>query len=293
MADVALIVGSTGQLGIALRRATPPRWSVVAPSRTELDLADAASIRRAVADLRPRLIVNAGGYTDVERAEEEPDVAMAVNGVGAATLAELAHAAGARLITISTDYVFDGCARVPYAPDAQPNPLNAYGRSKLEGERATMAHAPDALILRTSWLYGPTGRNFARTMLHRMRGTEAVRVVNDQTGAPTSTATLAAAIWQAADRRDVRGIQHLSDAGAATWYDFACAIADEARQVGLLGRAPVVEPIPSAAFPQRAKRPTYSVLETRDSWNAIGMSPPEWRVALAGVIHEIAQGAAQ
>jgi dTDP-4-dehydrorhamnose reductase len=283
----ALIVGGTGQLGARLTRTAPAGWDVVAPSRAELDLTDSASVRTGISRAEPDVIINAAGFTDVDGAERDPDTAFAVNTLGAVHLAEASARSGARLIVISTDYVFDGQARTPYRPDAPTNPLNAYGRTKAEGERETLTRAPGTLVIRTAWLYGPTGRNFVRTMIARMTAGAPLRVVNDQTGAPTSTATLAAAVWRAAALPGATGIHHVTDAGATSWYDFASAIAADGSAMGLVPSNVAITPVTSAEFGAPARRPAYGVLDTSATAAALDLEFPPWRDALQPVLAEL------
>src|SRR5262249_45263581 len=212
--------------------------------------------------------------------------AMAMNAAGGAHLARAARAARALLVHFSTDYVFDGTASVPYAPQAPAHPLNVYGRSKRAGEEQVLAIWPEqSLVLRTSWVYAAWGTNFLQTMLRLMRERQAVRVVADQVGTPTSARSLAAAIWKILARPQLAGVHHWTDAGVASWYDFAVAIAEEARRVGLLEKAVSVTAISTAEYPSRARRPRYSVLDTH-SLAALG-APRHWREELTDVLREL------
>jgi dTDP-4-dehydrorhamnose reductase len=288
----ALIIGGTGQLGTALQRSVPSGCTVIAPPRSTLDLEHGASIETGVREAKPDLIILAGGFTDVEAAERQPALAMRINGDGTAHVAEAAARHGARLIAVSSDYVFDGRARTPYKPDAPTNPLSAYGRSKLQGEREALSRTPASVVLRTAWLYGPTGRNFVRTMFSRMATGTPVRVVNDQTGSPTSTASVARVIWRAAERPDVTGVHHLTDSGSASWYDFAVAIGAEATAAGILSAVPDVVAIASTEYSSAAPRPAYSVLDTSITTAALAVQATPWRDALRDVVREISRAAA-
>ncbi len=279
----AIVTGAGGQLGQALRSAAPKAWEVVTLDRAELDITDAGAVARRIEGERPDLILNAAAYTAVDRAEAEADRAEAVNTRAVAHLAAAARASGARLVHVSTDFVFDGRAGRPYPPDAATAPLGSYGRSKLAGEVAAGA---DALILRTAWVYATAGRNFLHTMLRLMRERDEVRVVNDQIGTPTSAAGLARAICAlAAD--GAQGIFHYTDSGVASWYDFAVAIQDEALAIGLLDRAVPVIPVPTTEFPTAAERPAYSVLDKEATWHRLGWRAPHWRVALRTTLKEL------
>ena len=262
-----LLLGKTGQLGGALAAALSPLGEVVALDRAALDLADLSAIPDPVARHRPDVVVNAAAYTAVDRAESESDLAMTVNGKAPGALAEAARQAKAALIHFSTDYVFDGAASRPYREDDAPGPLNAYGRSKLEGERAVLASGAAALILRTSWLYGAGGTNFLETMLRLGRTRDELAVVDDQTGAPTSVDAVAdavAAILRQAKGDPVAmlrakgGVCHLACQGATTWHGFASAIFEEGRKRGLAFAVRNVRAIPTRDYPTPARRPASS-----------------------------------
>ena len=281
-----LLTGAAGQLGEALQRSRP--GSVVelrALTRQELDLADPEACRRAVAEYRPDWLINAGAYTAVDRAEAEPELAQAVNAAAPAAFAEALQASGGRLLQVSTDFVFNGAQGSPYQPHQPVQPLGVYGATKAAGEAAAAAALdPERLcILRTSWVYGPVGKNFLLTMLRLHREREQLRVVADQVGCPTATLGLAAACW-AAIGQGVWGVHHWSDAGAASWYDFAVAIGELGVTAGLLSRAAAVEPIPTAEYPTPAQRPSYSLLDCTATRAALQLQPEHWRWALQRVM---------
>ncbi|HEY7900676.1 MAG TPA: dTDP-4-dehydrorhamnose reductase [Caulobacteraceae bacterium] len=278
-----LIAGAGGQLGQELLATVPESLTAVGLARADLDITDAAAVRSAVAAHQPTVIVNAAAYTAVDRAESEVELAFGVNRGGAANLAAAAQAIGARFVHVSTDFVFDGRAERPYRPDDPTGPVNVYGASKLAGERAALAAAPDALIVRTAWVYGPGGSNFLATMLRLMRSRADVRVVADQIGTPTSTPTLAAGLWRLIGLK-ASGVLHLTDSGIASWYDFAVAIAEEAVAAGRLGAAPPVLPIATVDYPTPARRPAFSVLDKSAAFAALGAPAPHWRVALRAVL---------
>jgi dTDP-4-dehydrorhamnose reductase len=282
----ALITGANGQLGRALVASAPAGTTVVAHGSDTLDITCRDAVAAAVAAERPDLILNAAAYTAVDRAESDAERAAAVNAAAVGVLAEAAGQAGARLVHVSTDFVFDGEAGSPYRPDAPTNPLGVYGRTKLDGERAAGA---DALIVRTAWVYAPTGGNFVRTMLRLMGERPEVRVVADQVGTPTYAPGLAAALWTLAGQ-GVTGTHHYTDAGAASWYDFAVAIQEEAVALGLLARAVPVVPIATADFPTPARRPSYSVLDKASCWAALGGPTPHWRENLRVMLRAVAAG---
>ena len=286
-----LIAGASGQIGRALVAAVPPDARISAPSRSDLDLARPATVERAVKAEAPDLVINAAGYTAVDRAEAEPDEAAAVNERGAGLLARAAAGAGARMIHYSTDYVFDGAHQHPYTPADSPNPLSVYGATKLAGERAVLATLGErAAVIRTAWVYAPEGRNFVLTMLRLMNEQDEVRVVSDQIGTPTAAGSAARAAWAIAARSDIHGILHWTDDGTASWFDFAVAILEEGRGLGLLRRDVTVRPITTEGFPTAARRPRYSVLDCSAARAATGLTPEHWRAALRRTLAEISGG---
>ncbi|MCS5698951.1 dTDP-4-dehydrorhamnose reductase [Cyanobium sp. FGCU-52] len=287
-----LVTGRDGQLGRALLEAVPEGVEAIGSGRAELDLADPEACRRAVALHRPDWVLNAGAYTAVDRSESEPEQARAVNAGAPAAFAEALAESGGRLLQVSTDFVFDGSQGHPYAPDQPLAPLGVYGGSKAEGERLAIEHlgADRTCVLRTSWVYGPVGANFCLTMLrlHRLRAEagQPLGVVADQVGCPTATAGLAAACW-AAITRGVTGRHHWSDAGAASWYDFAMAIGELGAAAGLLQRPAEVVPIATSDYPTPARRPAYSLLDCRTTRTALDLPPRHWRAALADVLARV------
>jgi len=278
----ALITGAYGQLGSALRISAPRGIEIAGYGSSDLDIARRADVAEVVERERPDFILNAAAYTAVDKAEQNEAAALAVNGHAVGYLAEAAGRIGARLVHVSTDFVFDGRAGSPYRTDAPPQPLGVYGRTKLVGEQM----AGDALVVRTAWVYGPKGSNFVRTMLRLMRERPEVRVVADQIGTPTYAPQLAHALWGLAQLGE-SGLHHYTDAGAASWYDFAVAIQEEALALGLLDEAVPVIPIATADFPTPAKRPSYSVLDKRVTYAALGKPAPHWRVNLRLMLNEI------
>ena len=283
-----LVTGAGGQVGGELRRALTAHGDVRATDRTTLDLADADALVAAVRGLRPDIIVNAGAYTAVDRAESEPDVAFVVNARAPQILAEEAKASGALLIHYSTDYVFDGSANSPYDETASVNPLNVYGASKLAGEQAIAQSGAQALVLRTSWVYGATGQNFLLTIRRLARERDQLSIVADQTGVPNWSSALAEATAALIGRGmshliERAGLYHLSCGGATTWYGFARAI------VGDVTR-PRVVPIATQDYPTPARRPAYGVLSNVRFENTFGYKMPEWHDALQACIAGMMKG---
>ena len=247
--------GSEGQLGRALRQSLPEWAELMAVSRQQLDITDRAAVQTAVSAFRPDWIVNTAAYTAVDRAESECDQAFRVNADGAAHLAEGAAQHGARMVQLSTDYVFDGKAFSPYQPNDTPNPINAYGISKLAGEQRVADILDErALILRTAWVYSLQGPSFLTTMLRLMKERDELCVIEDQVGTPTRAVSLASAVLTAVER-GLTGIHHWTDAGVASWYDFACVIREAALGLGMFERAATVVPIKSSYYPSVSRRP--------------------------------------
>jgi len=271
-----LLVGGNGQLGRELQHTKPRGWRLEVPDSKTLNLLDRSAAMRDVIRSAPDIIINASGYTAVDQAEAEPLKAFAVNGKGAGMLAEAAVEAGARLIHISTDYVFDGRQSTPYKTADTPRPINVYGASKLAGERQVRRAADNALIIRTAWLYSVYGHNFVKTMLRLMNGRDRLEVVADQIGSPTWARGLAEVIWQASEK-DLAGLYHWTDDGIASWFDLAVAVYEEARDLGLLSRLVMIRPIRSDEYRAAARRPAYSVLDQNGSWQTLGRSLCHWR----------------
>jgi dTDP-4-dehydrorhamnose reductase len=274
-----LIAGSSGQLATALLPAfRAAGWDAVAVGRPELDLAGPQqAIAAAVLRVSPQLVVNAAAWTAVDRAEDDPQGAMAVNRDGAGALAAAAEMCGAALLHVSTDYVFDGSKRAPWVESDPVGPLQAYGRTKLAGERAVATANPEHAIARTAWLFGAGGRNFADTMLGLFAERDEVEVVADQTGHPTWTGHLAPALVELAERDGDVGVFHAAGHGQCTWYEFAVEIAHAAE---LPAR---VVPTTSARFVRPAVRPAYSVLGTE---RAPGVVLPAWQDGLGAYLDE-------
>lgn len=280
-----LITGAKGQLGIELLRSLPQGWHATGIDRAELDITDAAGVARFIDDLRPSAVINCAAYTAVDKAESDAATALRVNRDGAGNLAAAAARVSARMVHISTDFVFDGLKSSPYLPDDPPSPRSVYGQSKLDGERAATSANPDTLIVRTAWLYSAHGQNFVKTMLRLMQEKPELRVIADQIGTPTCASSLAGAVWALLGQSAASGIYHYSDAGAASWYDFACAIRELAAPRTARALAPVL-PIRTQDYPTPAQRPAYSVLDKTSTYAITGVAR-HWREPLAEVIAEL------
>jgi dTDP-4-dehydrorhamnose reductase len=272
-----LITGASGMLGRDLQHVLDGR-EVTALGRTDLDVTDAAAVAAAVRG--HDVVFNCAAYTKVDDAEAHEDEAYAANAVGPANLASASAEHAARLVTISTDYVFDGNATTPYAEDRPRDPINAYGRTKAAGEELALERHPEGtFVVRTAWLYGEHGPNFARTMLQLAGSKDTWSVVDDQLGQPTWTADLAAQIVALIDAEAPAGIYHGTNSGEATWFEFARAV------LAASGLDPErITPTDSSAFVRPAARPSYSVLG-HDAWAAAGLAPMRhWREALADAV---------
>ncbi len=287
----ALITGAGGQVGLALQEHPPAGWAVVGCGTAELDVTQPGRVQAVLRRVRPTVVIHGAAYTRVDAAESDAGLAEAVNARGTAHVAEAARDIGARLLHVSTDFVFDGESGRPYAPDDVPHPLGVYGRTKLAGEREVSRILGDrSLVIRTAWVYSRHRENFVRTMLRLMGEREEIGVVDDQIGTPTWARSLAEALWAAAALPELNGVLHWTDAGVASWYDFAAAIQEEALAVGLLTRAVPIRPLRTDQYPSPARRPPYSVLDKSGSWAALGRTPPHWRVNLRHMLRELARG---
>jgi dTDP-4-dehydrorhamnose reductase len=307
-----LLFGANGQLGRSFLK--HPKLSafghVVAASRDGnrfdggraevADFSSPATLEALLAKVQPTIIINATAYTAVDRAEQEESLATTVNGEAVAVIARWAAGHHALVVHYSTDYVFDGEASAPYPVDAATAPLGAYGRSKLAGEHALQTSGANYLLFRTAWVYAPHGHNFLRTMLRLGADREELRVVADQYGAPTSTATIvnatlaALAAWQAADaaqRTAMQGVHHLVASGHTSWHGFASAIFEKAHARGLVPRVPRVLPITTAEYPTPAKRPAWSVLDNKGFQQRFGYALADWQEGLDQVIDTLAKQA--
>ncbi|MEG4118692.1 dTDP-4-dehydrorhamnose reductase [Microcoleus sp. N9_B4] len=278
-----LLAGGSGQLAQELQPILLSSGEVIALDRTRLDLSQPESIRQAMAEIQPDLVVNSGAYTAVDKAESEPELAYAVNGIAPGIFAEECEKLGASLIHFSTDYVFDGSRGSAYLETDSTNPLGTYGKSKLAGEEAIRKAGNRHIIIRTAWVYGNGGKgNFVKTMLRLGKEREEIRVVTDQIGSPTWTGDLGAATSQIIPLLgpETFGTYQYTNSGVCSWYDFAIAIFEEAAQLGLPLKVQRVIPITTAEYPTPAKRPAFSVLSTVKISALLGTYPPHWRQGL-------------
>lgn len=280
-----LITGANGQLGGALQRTAPAWADINAIDVDDCDLTDIPMLRARLVVEAPEIIINAAAYTAVDKAEGDETLARAINADAVGAMVAAMAETGGKVVHVSTDFVFDGGASAAYAPSSPRNPLSAYGRTKAEGEDHLR---PEDLLVRTAWVYEAGGANFVRTMIRLMREREELGVVADQIGSPTWATGLARTIWGLV-KKQAGGTFHHSDAGVASWYDFAVAIAEEAHARGLLARIPAIRPITTADYPTPAKRPAFSLLDCRATRAVLGDEAVHWRMNLRLMLEEEAK----
>ncbi|MEZ9657990.1 dTDP-4-dehydrorhamnose reductase [Vibrio sp. 10N.261.52.F3] len=311
-----LITGKGGQLAWELEQATPSNIEVFAFNATELDITNSSVVDEIITTYQPDVVINAAAYTAVDRAETD-ELAYKVNRDGSEYLATACKGVGAKLIHVSTDFVFDGTKTTPYQTDDLPNPINAYGDSKLQGDvKISQILGGRATIIRTAWVYSVNGNNFVKTMLRLMAEKDQLGIVYDQVGTPTWAKGLAKMIWvlidARSDNRDLSGenlipsseassnlvsgestILHWTDAGIASWYDFAVAIQDLAVEKGLLDKAIPIRAIPASSYPTPAERPSFSVIDKTTAEQASGVETIHWRQQLSDMMDELKQNTEQ
>ena len=289
-----LVTGQEGQLArsLAERAADHPELDIITTARDLVDLSCAGSAAAAIAAVQPDLVINAAAYTAVDLAEDEPALAFRINAEAAGEAAAAALRAGAAIVQLSTDYVFDGESSEPYGEEAPANPMSVYGRSKLAGEEAVRAANPHHLILRTAWVYSPFGRNFVKTIVAAARDRDRLDVVDDQHGCPTSALDLADAIlaiadrWRQGDETGRGETYHLAGSGSASWFELAGEIMKHCRRLDL--PAAEVCPVSTAERRGKATRPAYAVLDCAKIDRDLGLRLPEWRQSLAGTVERLA-----
>jgi len=288
MKPIVVVTGKNGQLGWELQQLASSfqdQYEFVFTDRTMLDLAAPETIAPFFDKVKPQFFINCAAYTAVDKAETERELALTINAVSVGEIASCCARHQTKLITISTDYVFDGQGTVPYATNTSTNPVNHYGYSKAIGEQKALANNHDTVIIRTSWVYSTHGNNFVKTMLRLMKERPEIKVVADQQGCPTYAADLAEAIMQivtaAQNGNKACGIYHYSNAGSITWFEFATAIKE------IAGLTCSVLPIPTEAFPTPAKRPAYSVMDIKDIADVFGIELKEWKTSLRKCIEKM------
>jgi dTDP-4-dehydrorhamnose reductase len=282
-----VIIGKSGQLASELASSAPQHYEVSAYGRDQINLSSPQKLDQLLADSAVDWVINTAAHTAVDQAESEAQAAQALNCDSAKALAEASARHHCKLIHLSTDFVFDGNQGSPYATDSTTNPLSVYGKTKLGGEHAVLAALPSAIVIRTSWVFSQFGNNFVKTMLRLMAERDSLGIVADQVGSPTSAHDLSQFIWQlVALDAPPQGLLHWTNAGVASWYDFAVAIEELGRRAGLLTATTEIKPIPASGYPTSAARPSYSVLDKSVAWSITPVAR-HWRAALNDVITQL------
>lgn len=280
-----LITGANGQLGGALQRLAPAWAELNAIDADDCDFTEVSMLRARLTVEAPDIILNAAAYTAVDKAEDDEELARAINAEAVEAMVEAMATTGGKVVHVSTDFVFDGTATRPYRPDDVRNPLSVYGRTKAEGEDHLR---PEDLLVRTAWVYEAGGANFVRTMIRLMNERDELAVVADQIGAPTWASELARTIWALVEK-GATGTFHHCDDGAISWHEFAVAIAEESHALGLVARIPTIRPITTAEYPTPAQRPAYSLLDCSDTRALLGYASVPWRDNLRLMLKEEAK----
>lgn len=279
-----LVTGAGGQLGSEIRVLSEryPQFDFVFVDKDEMPLDQPEKIGSFIGEVRPDWCISCGAYTAVDKAETEKELAFTINGDAAGAIAAACKAVGARLIHISTDYVFDGDSAIPLKEDDPTGPINVYGASKLKGEQLAVRNNPETVVIRTAWVYSEFGHNFVKTMIRLMKEKPSLTVIDDQIGSPTYAADLAAVILHIVTApRFVPGIYHYSNEGRISWYEFALAIKE------IIGSTCPVQPIPTSQYPTPAKRPHYSLLDKRRIKETYGVTVPDWKESLKNCIAKL------
>ncbi len=290
-APVIIVTGANGQLGRELRDLSTlyPQFHFIFLAKEDLPIHQFEQVQRYFEKVKPAFCINCAAYTAVDKAETDRETAMMINGDAVGVLAEVCKSFSSRFIHISTDYVFNGTATVPYKEDDIASPVNYYGSTKLKGEELAMQHNSESIVIRTSWVYSQYGNNFVKTMMRLMKERESLNVVSDQVGSPTYAADLAKVILEIIDRNEpvagkwVRGIYHYSNEGIISWYDFAVAIKT------LTGSSCTINPISTAAYPTPAKRPAYSAFNKDKIKSTYHLVIKDWKTSLSVAINRLMQ----
>jgi len=273
-----VITGARGQLGQELVNICPIDVDLITFSHKELDITATKSLNELLTSMKPDVIINTASYTNVDLAESNSDLAFQINASAVAELASIAKKIHARLIQLSTDYIFDGQQLTPYKPSDTPNPINVYGQSKWLGEQLALTNNPEnTLIIRTSWLYSTYQKNFVIKILQQLKSADDLNIVADQIGAPTWAHQLAKVIWATINNPKLTGTLHWSDAGHCSWYEFALSIHQQALKLGFIKSAKNLKPILSESLTAPATRPAYSVLDTQETTKILGIMPIHWQ----------------
>lgn len=283
-----IITGKGGQLAWELEQLSPKEYDVLCVGIDELDITNEMLVNEFIVNEQPDIVINAAAYTAVDKAEEEIELAYAVNELGTQYLASACKKINARILHVSTDFVFDGSQTTPYQTDVIPNPINVYGASKLAGDNALQTILPhNSVIVRTAWVYSKHGSNFVKSMLRLMQEKSQLGIIYDQIGTPTWAKGLAEWLWRIAEKPEVDGTFHWTDAGIASWYDFAVAIQELGIEKGMLKSAIPILPIPTSAYPTPAKRPAFSVIDKSSAEVVSGLQTTHWRKQLSFMMDEL------
>lgn len=282
-----LVTGKGGQLAQELENSLVEDHQLITLSVDQLDITNIDLVNQTIQTQQPDLVINAAAYTAVDKAETDKKQAFAVNHTGAKNLALACKQYNIRLLHVSTDFVFDGTKNTPYQTDDKPNPINVYGASKLAGDLAVMEILPSAVIVRTAWVYSAHGNNFVKVMLKLMAEKPSMGIVYDQVGTPTWAAGLAKWLLAVVEKPDVAGMYHWTDAGVASWYDFAVAIQELGIEKGLLKHSIPISPIPASQYPTPAERPSFSVIDKTSAEIAADIKTVHWRQQLSSMMDQL------
>lgn len=282
-----LVTGKGGQLAQELENSVTQAHQLITLGIDELDITNSDLVNQTFSAQQPDLVINAAAYTAVDAAETDKELAFAVNHIGAKNLALACKQHNIRLLHVSTDFVFDGTKSTPYQTDDIPNPINVYGASKLAGDLAVMEILPSTVIVRTAWVYSAHGNNFVKSMLKLMAEKPALGIVYDQVGTPTWAAGLAEWLWAITEKPQVSGVYHWTDAGVASWYDFAVAIQELGIEKGLLHKEIPISAIPASQYPTAAERPHFSVIDKSSAESAANVKTIHWRKQLSKMMDEL------
>ncbi|MEL0613797.1 dTDP-4-dehydrorhamnose reductase [Marinomonas arenicola] len=283
-----LITGKGGQLAWELEQLAPSVFDVTCVGRSELDIANEQDVSNYIDRHQPDLVINAAAYTAVDQAERDCELAFKINETGVKNLAQACKKVNARILHVSTDFVFDGQSPLPYQTDSKVNPVNVYGASKLAGEVQLQTILPsNSVVVRTAWVYSVHGNNFVKSMLRLMQEKSQLGIISDQIGTPTWAKGLARWLWTIADNAEVIGTYHWTDAGVASWYDFSIAIQELGVEKGLLKKNIPISPIFTAAYPTPAKRPNFSVLDKESAEAVSDLKTVHWRKQLSDMMDSL------
>ena len=280
-----LLTGANGQLGNCFVDIFPSKWELIKTDTEQLDITDEYAVDSFIAKYKPDVVINAAAYTAVDKAEDEPQLAYNVNVIGPKNLAISSKKYNAKFFHVSTDYVFDGTNNIPYTEEDTTNPINIYGKTKRDGELAVLDNAPSSIVIRTSWVFSPYGNNFVKTMLRLATEKQQLSIIDDQLGNPTYAGDLAQVILYLLDKKIDGGIYHFCGDSSTSWFLFAKRIFEIALTLKVITQSPEIIPVKTQAFPTKAKRPKYSVMNV-DKLRKYGLLASDWN---NGLIHSISK----